>query len=139
MACGNNGVREYNVKRYAAALLLAALSGSAAAEWMILVDNDDYIAYVDPLTISRDGDRAQMSDLIDLKSPRPSPRGNPHASSKSVSEFDCQGPRMRPLVFTLHSDQMGDGEVVEDVAISGGWLPVTPGTLLDVLWRYACG
>src|SRR5579862_3739437 len=130
---------KYNVQRYAAALVLAALSGSAAAEWVIVIDNDEYIAYADPVTISRDGDRVRMSDLVDLKSPRSSPLGNVHASSKSLSEFDCRDPRMRPLVFTLHSEQMGDGDVVEDVAVSNGWLPVAPGTLLEILWRFACG
>jgi hypothetical protein len=126
------------MRRLVSALLLAAFSCGAAAEWVIVNDTDEYIAYVDPATISRDGDRVRMSDLIDLKSPRPSPRGNLHASSRSLGEFDCQDPRMRPLVFTLHSAQMGDGDIVEDVAISGGWLPVAPGTLLDILWQFAC-
>ncbi len=105
---------------------------------MIISDNEEYIAYVDPTTISRDGDKVRMSDLIDLKFPRPSPRGNLHASSKAHSEFDCVDPRMRPLVFSLHSDPMGEGDLVENAAVSGGWLPVTPGTLLRTLWQFAC-
>lgn len=127
------------MRRYASALVFAALSGSAAAGWVIVADHDDYIAYADPASISRDGEKARMSDLIDLKSLRPSPRGNLHASSMSHSEFDCRDPRMRPLAFTLHSEQMGNGDVVENVPLSNGWLPVAPGTLLDVLWRLACG
>ena len=124
--------------RFASALVLAALSCPAAAEWVIVSDNEEYIAYVDPATISRDGDKVRMSDLINLKSSRPSPRGNLHASSKAHSEFDCLDPRMRPLAFSLHSDPMGEGDPVENTAVSGGWLPVMPGTLLRTLWQFAC-
>ena len=81
---------------------------------------------------------AQMSDLIDLKSPRPSPYGNLHASSKAHSQFDCDNPRMRTTAISLHSGQMGNGEIVETAALSDAWLTVAPGTLLDALWKFAC-
>jgi hypothetical protein len=125
--------------RSAVALLLAALSSNAAAAWVIVRDNDEYIAYADPATILRDGDNVRMSDLVDLKFPRPSPYGNQHASSMAHSEFDCQNPRVRTLAFSLHSGQMGNGDRVETVAESIRWLPIAPGTLLDALWQFACG
>ncbi len=118
--------------------MVAALSCNAAAEWVVVNDNDEYIAYADPDTISREGDRVRMSDLIDLKAPRPSPYGNPHASSTASSEFDCRNSRMRRLAFSLHSGQMGSGELVETLAESDGWLSAAPGTLLGMLWQFAC-
>jgi hypothetical protein len=127
------------MSRFAFALVLAALSGNAAAEWVIVRDNDEYIAYADPATILRDGDSVRMSDLVDLKSQRPSPYGNPHASSLAQSEFDCQNPRMRTLAFALYAGQMGNGDRVETVQESNRWLPIAPGTLLDALWQFACG
>ena len=126
------------MKRLALALALAALSCNSAAEWVIVNDNEEYIAYADPATISREGNLVQMSDLIDLKSPRSSPYGNQHASSTAHSEFDCEDPRIRTIVFFLHSGQMGNGDLVETAAVSNGWLPVAPGTLLNVLWQFAC-
>ena len=126
------------MRRLALTLTLAALSCNAAADWVIVSDNDDYIAYADPATISREGDRVRMSDLVDLKMPRPSPYGNPHASSTAHSEFDCQNPRIRTIAFYLHSGQTGEGDIVETVAESNGWLPVAPGTLLSMLWKFAC-
>ena len=126
------------MNRLAFALVLAAFSCNAAAAWVIVNDNDEYIAYADPATISRDGDRVQMSDIVDLKSPRSPPYGNLHASSRAHSEFDCENPRMRTLAFSLHSGQMGDGDLVETAAESNGWLPVAPGTLLNMLWQFAC-
>lgn len=126
------------MKRFALALALAALSCNSAAEWVMVHDNDEYVAYADPATVFRDGDLVQMSDLIDLKSPRPSPYGKQHASSTAHSEFDCQNSRIRTLAFSLHSGQMGNGDLVETVAESDRWLAVAPGTLLDVLWQLAC-
>lgn len=126
------------MKRLAFALALAALGCNAAAEWVIVNDNDEYSAYADPATISREGNLVQMSDLIDLKSPRSSPYGNQHASSTAHSEFDCEDPRIRTLAFFLHSGQMGGGDLVETAAVTNGWLSVAPGTLLDVLWQFAC-
>jgi hypothetical protein len=120
-------------------LLLAALSSNAAAGWVMVRDNDEYIAYADPATILRDGDSVRMNDLVDLKSPRPSPYGNQHASSMAHSEFDCRNPRVRTLEFSLHSGQMGNGDLVETAQESGRWLSIAPGTLLDALWQFACG
>jgi len=126
------------MKRLASALALAALSCNSAAEWILVNDNDEYIAYADPATISREGDRVQMSDLIDLKSPRPSPYGNQHVSSKAHSEFDCLNSRIRTIAFSLHSGPMGGGDPVETAVASNGWLTAAPGTLLYVLWQFAC-
>ena len=126
------------MRRLALALALAALSCGSAAEWVMVNDHDEYIAYADPATISREGNLVQMSDLIDLKSPRSSPYGKQHASSTAHSEFDCRNSRIRTLAFSLHSGQMGDGDLVEAVAESGRWLPVAPGTLLNILWQFAC-
>jgi hypothetical protein len=125
--------------RLVSALVFALLNSAATAEWVMVNDNDDYIAYADPATISRAGNLVQMRDLIDLKSPRPSPYGNAHESSIAHSEFDCANPRMRTLAFTLHAGRMGNGELVETATKSNGWLPVFPGTLLGLLWQFACG
>lgn len=125
--------------RIAVTLLLAALSCSSAAEWVIVDDHYEYIAYADPATIVRDRNLVQMRDLVDLKSLRSSPYGKQHASSTAHSEFDCEHGRMRTLAFSLHAGQMGSGDLVETAAPANGWLPIIPGTLLGMLWRFACG
>lgn len=127
------------MRRLASALTLAAFSCGATADWVMVRDNDEYIAYADPATISRNGNLVQMSDLIDLKSPSASPYGHPHASSTAHSEFDCRNARIRTIAFFLHSGPMGDGDVVETAAESSRWAPIAPGTLLDALWEVACG
>jgi hypothetical protein len=124
--------------RHVIALILAA-AGSALAQPVIVSDHDEYIAYADAASRSREGALVWMSDIVDLKSARASPLGNLHSSSRAHSQFDCDAPRMRPVAFSLYAGTMGGGELVESVALSGGWLPVAPGTLLDRLWQFACG
>ncbi|MDB5808071.1 MAG: hypothetical protein JWN94_193 [Betaproteobacteria bacterium] len=127
------------VNRLSCVFLLLALTGNAVADtWIVVNDHDDYIAYANSASISREGDIARMHDLIDLKAPRFSPYGVSHLSSRAQSEFDCITPRMRTLEFALHADHMGEGSVVEEVAPSDDWMPVFDGTLLDKLRRFAC-
>ena len=124
--------------RLACAVLLAALSRGAAAEWVMVSDNDEYTAYADPATISREGDLARMTDLIDLKAVGLSPEGNAHLSSRAHSQFDCATPRMRTIAFSLYAGPMGEGEAVETRGESYRWYPVAPGTLLEILRQVAC-
>ena len=127
-----------SVRRAVIALALAALDGCAATQWVMVRDSDDYIAYADPASISRDGNLAQLSDLIDLKSTRPSPLGTAHASTTAHSQFDCETQRVRTIAFFIFSGPMGSGDIVENAALPNGWLPVAPGTLLDALRKLAC-
>ena len=127
------------MKRIALAWLLAILNGSTAAEWVGVSDSDDFIVYADPATIRRAGNLVTMSDLTDLKFPRPSPLGKQYSSSTAHSEFDCQDERIRTLYFTLHSGQMGGGDLIETVSESSKWLTIAPESVLKILWRFACG
>ncbi len=119
-------------------LTLSATPCPAAAAWIIISDHIEYVAYVDDATVSRDGNVARMSDLIDLKAPRLSPYGVAHLSSLAQSEFDCHAPRVRTVAFALHAGPMGDGEVVEEFTHSSDWMPVFDGTLLHTLRKFAC-
>jgi hypothetical protein len=126
-------------KRLAVALLLTAFAESGIAAWVVVLEGEDFTAYADPATIDRVGNTARMWDVMDLKYPQPSPRGNPYSSSLAHTEFDCANDRMRTLHFSLHSGQMGEGDVVEAFADPNKWLPVAPGTLLKILAEFACG
>ena len=121
----------------ACVFLLASLP--AVAGWVVVSDQLEFVAYADDQSLTRNGDVVRLRDLVDLKVPRRSPYGVAHLSSHGHSEFDCRTPRMRTLSFAMHAGQMGRGEVVEEIAPSGGWTPVFDGTLLSALRKYACG
>jgi len=119
--------------------VFALASLPAAAGWVVVSDQLEFIAYADDQSMLRSGDVVRLRDLVDLKVPRRSPYGVTHLSSHGHSEFDCRTPRMRTLSFAMHAGQMGKGEVVEEIAPSGGWTPVFDGTLLQMLRKFACG
>jgi len=129
----------HNVKNCLALGLLLAFAGApAAAGWVVVSDQLEFVAYADDQSTTRNGDVVRLRDLVDLKVPRRSPYGVAHLSSHGHSEFDCRSPRMRTLSFAMHAGQMGRGEVVEEIAPSGGWTPVFDGTLLYTLRKFAC-
>ena len=120
-------------------LLLAAVSSSAAAEWVEIASNQDFTAYVDPVSIRKTGDRVKMWELIDLKAVKVSAAGKDYRSSKTQSEYDCKAGQWRFFFFSDHSGHMGEGEVVYRDADPCTWGPVVLGTISEALWRFACG
>ena len=124
--------------------LLLLSCGTADAEWVSVATKVEegltqYILYMDPDTIRRNGDVVELSTLVDFKTTQitPSP---PHLSVRSRSEIECAKKRIRVLSLIAFSGNMGSGEVVysspesEDQGIS-----VEPGSVADSLWKVLCG
>lgn len=122
------------------AVLLAVVSGSAAAEWVWVGNTSNAAIYLDSATIRRTGDIVNMGVLYDLKTAVLSETNGIHyASQKLQSEYDCKEEQWRVLYFSWYSGNMGDGKMVEYVADSFKWKPVPPGSGAEALWQLACG
>lgn len=120
-------------------LLLAMLSGGAAADWVVVnLSDDGMVAYADPATIRKSGNMVRMWNLMDFKTAElMGDRG--FLSQKSQQEYDCKNERIRLIYFTWHSGNMGKGNVVHTVNRTTDWHPVSPGSINEDLWRLACG
>ena len=132
------------MKQLALALVLAVLSGSAAAEWECVSANKELglDAYVDRATIRMSGSMIKMWDLHNFKTAQNDfGRFNikPFLSFKEQQEYDCKDERMRTLAVSYHSGQMGQGAVVYSKSDPDPWSPVAPGTIWGKLWKIACG
>jgi len=129
------------MKKIALALVLAAVSGAAMAEWVAISENDETRLYADPTTIRRSGSIVKMWTLYDLKSPQKNPnKGDaPFLSVKTQKEFDCKEERHRSLYFSHHSGKMGTGKVVFTNENPINWSPVPPGSIVGTVWEFACG
>jgi len=122
-------------------MLLAAASGSVAAEWVKVSGNDDEIAtvYVDPATVRKTGHRVTMWSLFDYKTPRvPGGPLEPYMSMRGQSEYDCKLMRSRALAISFHPKNMAQGELTYANTDPDNWRPVSPGSVAETLWKRAC-
>jgi hypothetical protein len=121
------------MKKLLLTLILAAVSSSSMAEWVEVGSNDYYdgsievTAYADPTSIRKVGDIVKMRSRVDYK-PIEMVDGKKQWSiiAKAISvewsqgESDCKNRQFR-------------------AEISYDWTPVTPDSIDDKLWKYACG
>ncbi len=127
------------MKRWAWVMVaLAAVSGSAAAEWVSIGDQGPAEVFVDKTTITRSGDTAKMWSLQELKTPG-SAGGAAYVSLKRQDEFDCKDPRTRGVEIAAYPQPKGEGKAVASEKGSGAWAKVVPDSTNEVLWKIACG
>jgi hypothetical protein len=126
-------------------LLLAGVSSSAMAEWMIIHIDDAYIVYIDSSTIRKKGHKVKLWDLVDFKESQKIPENNSlaapvlYSSTKHQIEFDCKEELSQDHYLEFLSGSMGSGESVLLDNKTGPWQPIPPDTANWTLFNYACG
>jgi len=127
------------MKKLLLTLMLSIVSSSAMAEWVEVDSNEKFIAYADPITIRKSGNKVKMWGLMDYNSVNEG-AGYKYLSSKAQNEFDCKEEQRRTLYFSWHSENMGGGDVVYiGDEPTKNWSPVAPGSVGKNLWKFACG
>ena len=120
-------------------MLLVLASSDAAADWVLACHGEIFTSYVDPTTIRRSGDIAQMWDLHNFTSAQTLGPDKSYLSSKMQEEYDCKERRARMLYISWYSQNMGEGEMVGRDSEPNNWRPVSPGCIVEVHWEFACG
>ena len=106
---------------------------------MFVGESELMFAYANPATIRRSGDMVRMWGLYDFKTVQENPiAGKPYFSERTQIEYDCKGERTRILYLLWHSGQMGGGEVVYDILGPDRWIPVSPGSIIQLLLKFGC-
>ncbi len=128
------------MKRFFLITLLLLSGGPAYAEWMWVSANNQVglTIYVDPDTISRNGDLVELWQLYDYKAVQ-TVGGDSFLSSKAHRQFDCVKQRTRLLAFTHFTGNMGSGNRIVSDRDESEWRPVTPGSVGQSMWKVACG
>jgi len=123
------------------ALLLALGSCNAMADWVKVGSNGDLTTYVEPSTISKAGSSVSMWGVVDLKDARKEETGKSFLSAKSLQEYDCQAAQTKKITLSFFSANMGAGEVVHTYTDpeKWKWTPVPHGTIVEAMWKAACG
>jgi hypothetical protein len=105
-------------------VLLLLASASAWAGWVKVVELSDTVYYVDPETVSSQGNVRRVSVIHDYSQPEPG-----GVRSRRVSyEIDCANGRLRSLAATEHSERMAQGKSLSSWERESDWLYVTPMT-----------
>lgn len=129
------------MKRVLLALLLLTVTSTVCAEWVKLGSTDIAIIYGDSTTIRRSGSMVKMWHVIDnhVAMSLPAMGINGIKSAKLQGEYNCHEERVRVLYATQHSDNMGRGAPIFVVTEPAKWVPVSPGSVEEVLLKFACG
>ena len=119
-------------------ILLAVVSSSAVAEWAVVVNNDEFVGYVDSASISRSDKVVRVSSLIDYKTAK-AEAGKNYVSVKAQHEFNCAEGQVRKLYLSEYSGKMGNGELVNYSYKIGNFEQIQPYSILSALRIFACG
>lgn len=122
-----------------AALLAVLLCATAQAQWMMLGRNEDFRIYLDPQLIRKDGDLAQLWQLMDFTVAQWTDAQTVVWSIKTLIEYDCTAMRSRTLAGEAYSEQMGGGRMMGSEQVADApWESVDPGSTRDKVRQIAC-
>lgn len=127
------------MRRVILMMLLVVVSSSAMAEWVKVGSNEKFTSYVDPATISKEGDKVKMWHLYDYNTAHGDLSDTKYLSMKIQDENDCKEGNSRTLAMSFHSENMGRGKVIYSDSDSGKWEKVPPDSGIQIMWKTACG
>lgn len=120
-------------------LLLALASSGAMAEWVEVASRKTHTIYVDPTTIRGTDNQVRMWVLNNHMLTQWLDNRESFKSEKAEYEYDCKLAQSRLLYFTLHTESMAGGEVVDFNVVPSQWMRISAGSGLEFLWKIACG
>jgi len=123
-------------------VMLMMVCSVSWAEWELSGRADTFTHYIDISSIRRDGVMAKMWIMNDYFVMQTAVAGKKYKSDKSLMVFNCAEETVELLSGVAYSGSMGEGNVVlsgTTKEIDLAWQPIVPGTVLEVMWRVACG
>jgi hypothetical protein len=120
--------------RFALTLSLILAAAPAWAEWVKVGRTDAAVHYVDPATLSKDGNLRRvwaMQDMIET-----SPEGV--RSIRALQEYDCADESFRYLAVAAHSGPMARGEVLAEHELRDEWSEQPAGTKASAIGKIVC-
>jgi hypothetical protein len=112
-------------------LLLIFAAAPARADWVkvgqtektvLYVMSEKTVFYIDPATITKDGNLRKVWEIHDLS--EKGPRGE--RSILIQVEYDCAEKLMRPLHASAKSRPMGQGEILKVEQPAEDWITLRP-------------
>lgn len=121
-------------------LVSACFFGNAQAEWLMLGRASDFRIYLDQKLMQRNGDFAQVWQLVDFTIAQWADARTAVWSIKNLVEYDCIQPRLRTLAGEAYSEQMGAGRLLaNEQAPNPQWEAIEANSTPDKIRQLACG
>ena len=121
-------------------LLLIAAAAPAWADWVrmgqtektvLYVMSERTVFYMDPSTVTRDGDLRKVWEIHDLSEKGP-------LGERSILiqvEYNCAEKLMRPLHASAKSRPMGQGEILKVEQPAEDWITLRPGKEGEIFFK----
>jgi hypothetical protein len=114
--------------------ILALIAVPARAEWVKVVESDKFVFYIDPTTISTNGDIRRVSELTDLKQ-----QGVGGAMSmRGLTEYDCKERRHRLLSVSAYSGPMVGGQILTSDDAPDDWSSIATSSTGQTVSKIVC-
>lgn len=108
--------------------------------WVKVMEDETMAVFADPAAATREGGRVRVSSLADLRQAAQLSDGKAFLSWKTQYEFDCKKVRSRILAASMHSGNMGEGEVTNRIVYdTPDWEAIPPNSNGESLLKFACG
>ncbi len=115
-------------------LMIALVAAPACAEWVSVGETKKASGYIDPATISKNGNFRKVWQLQDLKE-----RGKDGAMSRRVLwEYDCNEGRDRMLSISTYSEPMARGKILSEFDPGESLTHITPNTPSAIIIKIVC-
>ena len=108
------------------------------AEWLLVDRNDKAKVYVDPETISRNGEVVSVWVLDDLKTAQTRVFST-FLSTLAQEEHDCVNKRFRLVAIERFAGNMGTGASIYKKSGESHWAPIPRETMAQSVWKFVCG
>jgi hypothetical protein len=113
------------VRKAVLMMLLALVSGSAAAKWEVVGRTERSTLYADAFR-PQQGDLVRMWTLSDLTRSQAFTDGKTFSSVVRQEEFNCVEDRMRTLYLEFNANNMGLGDAIYSTSTRSVWAVVGP-------------
>jgi hypothetical protein len=118
-------------------VLLSITSLNAMAELIFVTTDEIKVTYTDPASIIKHNNVVEMSGLFDFKTTHMSDANKSYKSLKFHDEYNCNERQKRNLDISVHTENMGEGEMISSYSEPSKWQTVVG--VGESLWKIACG
>ena len=121
-------------------LALCLLAGTVHAEWFKFGRSDNFRVYLEQASIQKNGDSAQILQLMDFTTAYWVDAQTVVGSIKNLIEYDCGRPRFRTLASEAYSEQMAAGRLVaQEKQPDPQWQDIEKDSPTEKIRKIACG